>query len=313
MEPRDAVEVIAALAAQTRIVVWGEEHHLPQTRSLYEPLLRRLFGLGYRYLAAEAFVDSVMEPGFRFPVYDSGVYLRDPVFANAVRTAVDLGYRLVAYEERGLPPDDDPSFRDRKQAEHLQARIFATDPDARVLVLAGRAHAAEKPASDGWRPMAAELKRLTGIDPLTVFAVRMGERLTAEEEDPRYRFATARGLVVVPTIFWDADSGRPLGDESFDAYVFWPRTRLVGGRPDWMASSLGRHAWPIPPELMAGHGMRLVQAFRAGEPDAAIPVDQVLVRDGSAAQELRLPAGRYRVRAITPTGDATAEVAARVP
>src|SRR5688572_7734744 len=41
-EPESAVKVIEREAQKTRIVVWGEEHHLPQTRSLYEPLLRAL-------------------------------------------------------------------------------------------------------------------------------------------------------------------------------------------------------------------------------------------------------------------------------
>src|SRR6266705_5513646 len=53
----DAVSVIEREARKTRLVIWGEEHHLPQTRSLYEVLLRTLWRQGYRYLAAETFAD----------------------------------------------------------------------------------------------------------------------------------------------------------------------------------------------------------------------------------------------------------------
>lgn len=305
---QNALRVIERQAARTRIVIWGEEHHLPQTRSLYESMLRQLWGLGYRYLAAETFADSVMIPGFRFPTFTSGVYLRDPVYATAVRTALDIGYRLIAYEEAATAPSGDNSFRDRRQAENLQARLFARDPEAKVLVLAGRGHASEMTAPDGWTPMASVLKGITGIDPFTVFAVRMGERLTPEEEDPLYRFATARGLVSEPTIFVDSATGRTLGDESFDAFVFWPRTRIVNGRPDWLESVLGRRRVTIPPALEAGTGLRLVQAFSAHEPATAIPVDQVLLGDARGSKMLMLPPGSYWVRMIDRRGAVIGEV-----
>src|SRR5260221_5930081 len=85
-EPETALAVVEREAQKTRIVIWAEEHHLPQTRSLFEPLLRQLWKHGYRYLAAETFTDQVMSPQFKYPNYQSGYYLKDPVFANAVRT-----------------------------------------------------------------------------------------------------------------------------------------------------------------------------------------------------------------------------------
>jgi hypothetical protein len=297
-----ALRVIEREAARTQIVIFGEEHHLPQTRSLYEPMLKMLWQLGYRYLAAETFTDSVALPGFRYPTFSSGVYLRDPVYASAVRTAVDLGYRLIAYEETQRAPAGDASFRDRRQAENIQARVFANDPRAKVVVLAGRGHASEVTAPDGWTPMASVLKRITGIDPFTIFGIRMGERLTRQEEDPRYRFATAHGLVSQPTIFVDSVTRRTLGDDSFDAFVFWPRTRIVDGRPDWLENVLGRKRVTIPPVLGKSDAMQLIQAFRPGEPDSAIPVDQLLVRDAADQHVLMLPRGDFRVRAIDRTG-----------
>jgi hypothetical protein len=308
----DALEIIGREASRTRLVIWGEEHHLPQTRSLYESLLRTLWRLGYRYLAAETFGDSVMTPGYDYPRFSSGVYVRDPVFAGAVRVALELGYRLVAYEEYGQGPPDDRSFRDRRQAENLHARTFARDSTARVLVLAGRGHAAEVVAQDGWTPMAAVLKRLTGTDPFTILAVPMGERLTQEEEDPRYRVAAAAGLLASPSMFVDS-GGRTLGDSSFDAFVFWPRTRLLDGRPDWLTSVLGRRRTSIPEALLRGDGLRLVQAYRAGEPSDAIAFDQVLLRPGTTPPALMLPPGTYWVRTIDAEGITKANTTLVVP
>lgn len=301
-----ALRVIEKRAAQTQVVIWGEEHHLPQTRSLYEPMLRLLWKQGYRYLAAETFSDSVTATRSRFPTFAWGVYSRDPVYASAVRVAIDLGYRLIAYEEQGRAPNGDGSFRDRRQAENLQSRVFARDPQAKVLVLAGRGHASEVTAPDGWTPMASVLKRLTGIDPFTVFSVRMGERMTPEEEDPRYRYATAKGLVTEPTIFVDS-AGGTLGDDSFDALVFWPRVRMVDGRPDWLKNVLGRRSVALPAAFVKGSGLRLVQAFRAGEPATAIPVDQFLLDDMHQSRNLFLSPGTYWSRTIDRTGAVIAE------
>jgi hypothetical protein len=312
-EARPAMAVIVAEAARTRIVIWGEEHHLPQTRCLYESLLRELWALGYRHLAAETFTDRVMEPGFSQPDYASGYYLMDPVFAEAVRYALKLGYRLVAYDTSERGPPGDGSFRDRTQAENLVKRIFAGDETAKVLVLCGRGHAAEVPPADGWTPMASVLKRLTGIDPFTVFTPTMTQRLDPVEEDPMYRHATARGLVQGPTFFVRSKDGRCLGSDHFDAHLFLPRVRLEAGRPDWLRTCLGRVATPVPEALTSGRGLRLVQAFPEGVPPAAVPSDQVLLREGSVVPVLMLRPGRYWARTIDAAGKVVGPVPIVIP
>jgi hypothetical protein len=297
-EPEPALDVVEREAQKTRLVIWAEEHHLPQTRSLFEALLRRLWRHGYRYLAAETFTDQVIRPEFKHPDYRSGYYTRDPVFAAAVRTAKHLGYRLIAYDTSERGPDGDPSFRDRTQAANIKSRVLDRDPAARVFVIAGRLHASEKAAPDGWTPMAAALKRATGIDPFTVYAPTMSQRLEREQEHPWYRDADARGLLKVPTIFVDKATGRTLGSDVCDAYVFWPRFRVEDGRPNWMVTTLGRKPVAIPGALRAGRGRRLVRAFVEGEPVSAIPADQLLLERPDAPGVLMLAPGRYRLRAV---------------
>jgi hypothetical protein len=306
-KPEAAYEVIARDAKKTRLVVYGEEHHLPQTRSLYEPLLRILWRRGYRYLAAETFTEHVMKPDFKYPDHESGYYIRDPVFASAVRVAKDLGYKLIAYDTQERGPAGDASFRDRTQAENIKARTFDVDPEAKVFVIAGRGHASEETAQDGWTPMASVLKRLTGINPLTLYAPSMSQRSTAEEEDPLYRSATSRGLIKQPAIFVDASADKLLGSSSFDAYIFWPRIKLKDGRPDWMDQTLARRRVRIPTELRKGTGMRLVQARREGEPASAIPVDQVIIDDRNDQKVLMLPPGTFWLRTIDQNSKVIAE------
>jgi hypothetical protein len=308
-----ALAVVEREAQKTRIVIWAEEHHLPQTRSQFEPLLRRLWQHGYRYLAAETFADEVMGPQFKYPDYRSGYYLKDPVFAAAVRTAKQLGYRLIAYDTSARGPDGDPSFRDRTQAANIKARVFDQDPDAKVFIIAGRLHASEKAAPDGWSPMGATLKQATGIDPFTVYAPTMSQRLTRDEEHPWYRDADARGLLKQPTIFVHKTTGRTLGFDACDAYVFWPRFRVEDGRPDWMVTTLGRQRIAIPEALKAGRGRRLIQAFVEGEPASAIPADQLLLVQPDAPGVLMLPPGTYWLRAVDERSTELARASVRVP
>jgi hypothetical protein len=312
-EPEPALTVVEREAQKTRLVIWAEEHHLPQTRSLFEPLLRLLWKRGYRYLAAETFTDQVMGPQFKYPDYGSGYYLKDPVFAAAVRTAKQLGYRLVAYDTSERGPDGDASFRDRTQAANIKARVFDRDPDAKVFIIAGRLHASEKAAPDGWTPMASALKQATGIDPFTIYAPTMGQRLTRDEEHPWYRDADGRGLLKQPTIFVHKATGSTLGFDACDAYVFWPRFQVEDGRPDWMVTTLGRKRVAIPEALKAGRGRRLIQAFIEGEPVSAIPIDQLLLAQPDAPGVLMLPPGKYRLRAVDERTTELAEAGLQVP
>jgi hypothetical protein len=155
--------------------------------------------------------------------------------------------------------------------------------------------------------MASVLKRLTSINPLTVYAPTMSQRLTPEEEDPLYRFATSRGLVKQPTIFVDRDEGRLLGSGSFDVYIFWPRIQIKDGRPDWIVQTMGRRRVRIPLQLWSGRGLRLVQAFKEGDPASSIPVDQVIIEEPNNGKVLLLPAGRFWLRTIDRDSQVLAE------
>lgn len=310
--PVNALDVVADRAGSTQIVIWAEEHHLPQTRSLYEPLLNALWTRGYRYLAAETFTDELASNPKRPPDYKSGYYLRDPVFAHAVRVAQELGYRLVPYDTSERGGAGDTSYRDRTQAQNIVSRVFANDPSAKVVVFAGRGHASEQVASDGWTPMAYVLGELTGIDPLTLYAPTMSERLTREEEHPVYRHAAQKGLILEPTIFLRNDTLEMFGTSSFDAYIFWPRTAFVGNRPDWLTTILNRRPIDIPVALLNG-GVYLVQAFYQEDLPLVIPVDQLMITGADSTSQLMLPSGQFWIRSIDRHGDEIGRVNLSIP
>ena len=53
--------------------------------------------------------------------------------------------------------------------------------------------------------------------------------------------------------------------------------------------------------------MRLVQAFRKGEPSTAVPVDQVIINESNDRKVLMLPRGKFWLRTIDRHSNVIAE------
>ncbi len=309
---RGAAQAIAESAGDSRIVLIGEEHHAPQTRTLLLPLLRALKPKGFRYLAVETFADDVSKTQTQgYPTHETGTYTRDPVFSDAIREAVRLGHKLVPYEfvpqnNNTLSQGARQEARERGQAENIKKRIFDQDPSAKALIWGGRAHASiateEFPDKTMVTMMGGHLKRLTGLDPFNVYAARLIEQEKPEYEAAVYQYVSAKGWLVDPTVF--ASSEGKLWSElpDFKAEVFFPRPKLVSGRPDWYMRDLGRSAVPITADKLTGKGLQLVQAFYEGEPATAIAIDQFLVHPGAKDVTLMLPQGKFWLRVLDETG-----------
>ncbi len=173
----DAADAIATLARDRRIVMVNEAHHDAHTRELTLTLLPRLRTLGFTYFAAEALDErdaSLMKRGY--PVAASGSeYLHEPLYGEIVREAIELGYVIVPYDASGATPQD----REDGQAKNLYERVFAKDPKAKLFVHAGYAHIDKQRGRLGSiNPMAMQLAKLSGIDPLSI------DQTDIREENP---------------------------------------------------------------------------------------------------------------------------------
>jgi hypothetical protein len=320
-----AIPEIVRRARQTRIVILDENHLDPRGRAFALDVARALRPLGYSVLAAEALkrdaddaallakMTALSADGYVRPA--SGYYLDDPVFSDFLRQSLALGYRLVSYETARTDYANDPieaqGQREQDQADNLLRRAVRQYPDAKILIYAGEHHAAESPiAAEGGNValMAERLKRITGIDPLTIDQAGLSRIPMNRPDTDLYAIAAskARGRSVVLK-----HGGAPLVvgllAGSVDLQVVHPPGKKVGGRPDWLLG-MHRKPVPIPPEWLPESGTRLVQAFLARESDDAIPIDQVLVTAGTPAPRLMLPAAavRYRVQDLKtrkPAGD----------
>lgn len=298
----DAVEAIARLAAHRRIVMVNEAHHDPHTRLLTLALLPRLRALGYTHFAAEALDEKDtgrMRRGY--PVTASGSeYLREPLYGDIVREAIRLGFVIVPYEASDMTPQ----VREHSQAGNLYRRVFAADPSARLFVHAGYAHVDKAPGGlgEGVRPMAMELKRLSGFDPLSINQT-LFSGVDPARQSPPYRqliaaFHPARAMVLL-----NRGNGKPWSafPQRNDVSVILPPTSDTP-RPDWLRGDRRRHAWPIDTALCARMRPCVIEARPANEPDDATPADRYTLLDAHERAALYLQPGKYRVRAWGASG-----------
>ena len=246
-----AESYIAETAEKHQIVIVNERHHASPDRLLPLSLLAPLAKIGYNYLAIEGiwWGDEINKRGY--PVGDTGYYARDVVFAELIRTALSLGYEMVAYEEEPGQRNNREGRSAHNNREYWHARNIATrtlekDPEARVLVFCGWGHVWEEPWSD-WVPMAHVLKNLTGIDPLTVNQTSLSERSESKFEHAWRIEAERKGLLDAVPVVLVGPQGEPLNrGTGVDLDVLTPRTRYLHGRPSWMEMFGRRRAVEVP-------------------------------------------------------------------
>jgi hypothetical protein len=306
---RDALSTIVKMARETRVVILNEAHNSPRDRAFALKVARALRPLGYSVLAVEAFgndadpaqsqarMEALAKDGF--PRLGTGFYTKDPVFGDFIRQALALGYRPVAYEHIGKAakpesPEDGIATREQGQAENLMQRIFK-DPSAKVLIHVGYTHVAEAPIGrSGIEWMAARLKKMAMLNPLTIDQTTYSEAAPSEEGKAYYALVADR--VKQPSIL--LSQGQPLRGGSYkdavDLQVVHPRTRYEYGRATWLRG-MGRRPAVIPSRLLPQRGKRLIQAFLSREPDDAVPVDQLVVEAGRSPPKLMLPRAPVRL------------------
>ena len=306
----DPIAEIVRRARSTRIVILNEYHWVPRDRAFALQVARALRPLGYDVLAAETFNNSP-QPAFAeqlratfekdgYPRRFTGYYTRDPVFADFVRQALHLGYRPALYEATsyapGSTPYDDVVSRDQQEAENLVAHALKAYPASKILIYVGFDHATEAPMpwGDGkqieW--MATRLKRMSGIDPLTIDQTLLSP---LSGGNPALYALVAPRLRGRPAMLMA--NGAPLVVGKYagkvDLQVAHPVATRIDGRPDWLRS-MGRKPVAVPANLIPNKGTRLIKAYIAAEAEDAVPVDQLLVTAGKPLPKLMLPPGRIR-------------------
>lgn len=311
-----ASDWIAAQADDYRVVMVNEAHHAPQTRVLTIALLQRLREKGYTHLAVEALLNDGTDPmPGGYPVRKTGIYTREPVFAELLREARRLGYSLLPYE----PNDKGPQTQQQRETGQASAiaDLLAKEPRAKVLVHAGYAHIgeAQEGLPDDARPMAMELAKMSGLQLLTIdqTSTRSYEAADIDTVGQRLakQFAVAEPSVLVARDGENAWSNKP---GLYDVSVLLPPA--IGGslRPDWLSLDGKRVAVAIDLAPCLGHLPCVAEARHAREGNDAIPADQFLMRDAAdVATPLFLSPGTYLMRLTGSDGGTLVERTLQAP
>ena len=280
---RADLSTIAGLASDTRILIVNEAHDRPHHREFIRRLAMRVAPLGYTHFAAEAFFPTVMEseqPHYALTNY--GYYVNEPIFGRLVRTVIELGMKLVPYDQGLSDGEESLEFaervdrREERQALRLTEVMDSLPDDGRMLIHVGYAHASEVPItrSDGnsieW--MAARLKRRTGIDPLTI------DQTDCLSGSPAIELSG-----IEP---WHADG-------QFDLVVAHPELEFRDSRPTWRIDQ-GAVKVDVPTGIVSESGRTIVEARYRDDPIDAVPIDRVMVWPGESVP-LLLPAGSYSI------------------
>lgn len=286
------VEVIGQMDRNARVVILQERHSEVRHRLALLELLAPLREQGFEYLAAEDFsgppdaYEDAQSPG-TIPGFHSA---RDPIYGQAIRLAIELGYRLIPYEANFPPPDSIPrtqweTWRARMMAENIQSRILDEAPEARVLVFAGEGHGRQVQTRQmeraNYSPMARVLADLTGIDPVSIDQTGCERAIDEGGHQQVEEHLWASSVIVEGFAPGNYDIQIQHTIESFDR----------NGRAAWLTHT-GRRPVEIPAGIRFGGEALVIEARVAGESETSTPIDRLYLAAGEDIHLMLFP-GEY--------------------
>ena len=289
----DAKKFISFIASNYKVIMLNEANNKPLHRAFAYSLLDVLYNRGFRYLAMEM-LNPMPDQELTKLTYKTGHFATEPVAGEMIRQALDLGFRLVAYEDPNGNRHS-PTERDSIQALNI-ARILKQDPEAKIFVYASYGHIAEKSTTPDFIPMGMAFKRMTGIDPLTIDQTDMTEESNFSFGKAFYDAYLEKFPLTTASIPLDNDEPvNVTGTTLYDLTVIHPKTTYYFARPSWLALSNRRQPVSIKTK---NKDIFLVQAFYQFEsfgtkPGQVVPADQTYFSYGNGIYTLYLRRGLY--------------------
>ena len=310
----DALPVVLAKAKGRQAVFLNESHGLTQTRAANYALLAGLRAEGFDVLAIETLMSnlpvprdaehcsdaSLFDTGLAargYPLLDTGGYTQDPVFAEIIREALRLGFRLLPYDP--YYAEQTQAQREQTQADNL-ACVFKADPKARLLVIGGFSHIDE--GESNWVKeggmMARRFRKATGIDPLTVDTAKhtyLDPKLLGLDVSPGVRLA--------PSYVLQNAAGESFGGEQNDLALFVPApAHRNDGEPSWLELGGARKRVAVARAECHQADPCLAEARRVGEDPKAVPSDRCVLAGADPGCTLFLAAGNYEIATFDVAG-----------
>jgi hypothetical protein len=314
-KPRPAAEVILKMAKDRKAVFFNDAHSAPITRTLTIQLLAKLHEEGFDYFAAETLYEKDKDLNKRgYPTAQSGFYVNEPLYGEMVRTAIKLGYKVIAYDAENAGVGDP---RERAGAQNLYDRVFRKDPHARLVVNAGFAHVQKSGKYLGGSSLGEFFHKISGIDPLTIEQTMMIQHARPDQDHPYYLAVTQARHLSEPVVFVDGDKAWTLKPREYDMSVIFPPQDPGNERPEWLTLGGLREPYGVGGELCNAHFPCLIEARYADEGPDSIPADRIILDvvdqnapaanrfvsfHGVATGRMYLRPDKYRITAIDRLG-----------
>jgi len=314
-QARPAADVILEMAKDRQAVFFNEAHSAPLTRTLTIQLLAKLREQGFTHFAAETLYETDKDLNKRkYPTAASGFYVNEPLYGEMVRTALRLGYKVVAYDVENAGVGDP---REKAGAENLYNQVFKQDPKARLVVNAGFAHVQKTGKYLGGSSMGEFFHKITGIDPLTIEQTMMIQHARPDQDHPYYLAIMQAQQLRVPTVFVSGDKAWTLKPTEYDMSVVFPAETETDNRPDWLRLGGLRVSYGVGGEYCNTHFPCLIEARYLDEGSDSVPADRLILNvidenaptanrfvsfHGTATGRLYLRPGKYRITAMDRQG-----------
>jgi len=298
-----ATDYITEQANKNQIVIINEAHHNSSHRVFTKSLLQKLYDVGYKNLGFEAlgngaYLDSLLNKR-KYPIQETGFYIKNPQFGNLVRDALSIGYHLFAYENTN---NSDGKQREIEQAKNIQMMI-KKKPNEKFIIHCGFDHVLEGNYPRWEKTMAGRLEEYTGINPFTINQTQYTEKSKSELNHPLLKSLNIKE----PSILLDKNNipyKYRRGKTWTDIAVFHPNTIYIDDRPNWLFKNGNKNIIVELKEIDILFPV-MVLAFKKGENiNNAVPIDIYEVKNKSINPHLALPKGKYEIVVVNKGNDA---------
>ena len=290
--PVEARQYINRRSKKAKIIIINEAHHQPLHRVFTQSLLDSLWRNGYRYFGLEGLADGQAVTKRGTIKLTDGFYSAEPQFANMLRHALKLGFRLFSYEATGKTG----TAREDEQASRIWG-VMKAYPRDKFIVHCGFSHVTEANHPDWGKAMAGRLKQLSGYDPFTIDQVEMSERSQSYYEADAFKQLKVKkaSVLVTATDSVCRISGEP---HSIDVKIVHPRSSYVYDRPTWLVKDASYRYVDPSKYFKQRHFPCLVFAYKFDENDTHVPIDIIELTNAHDVKQLILPVGTYRLKRV---------------
>lgn len=288
---KKAKDYIINRSKNEQIIIINEAHHNNMHRVFTTSLLQGLYDNGYRFFGLEALADPSINER-KFPIADSGFYVKEPQMANMLSEALKIGFVLFEYE---AAEGKNGKEREIEEAANI-AQLVNKNPNSKFLIHCGYDHVIEgTPTNKNWgKAMAGRLKDETNIDPFTIDQVFYTEKGDIKFTSPYVVMANPKKSVIMVN-----DSGKLFNGgvsiDQTDCRIIHPITEYINGRPNWLLLDGQRKTYTIPKSKITEYPV-LVLAYRKNEYDQkGVPADIIEITNKETKTNLILDKGIYKI------------------